>query len=1020
MHSEDKSKEQLLSELEHLRQQVASLQAKQTEYQNLAATLRLREREIDALLGVAPHPVIARFDRDLRHTYINTAVGLGTGIPPENYIGKTSQEMGMTDPILTQWETTLRKVFQTGVEETIEYGVSVAGRKWFFQSRIVPELDDNQVVQSVLAITRDISHQREAEEALLENVEILETVHNLGQELSGELDLQRLVQAVTDAATELSGAQFGSFFYNLVDEHGESYTLYSLSGVPREHFSQFPMPRNTDLFGPTFRGEGTVRIEDVHKDPRFGKNDPYYGMPEGHLPVTSYLAVPVVSRSGEVLGGLFFGHSEAGVFTERDERVIEGLAAQAAIAMDNARLYREAHAQSERLQITLASIGDAVIATDALGRITFMNGIAQALTGWTDNDAIGKRLETVFRIANEFTRATAENPVTRVIREGGVVGLANHTVLLARDGREVPIDDSGAPIRGQDGDLIGVILVFRDIAQRRQSEQRINLLLELSEAFSEALTSKQIADVIVEQGLKALGANVGTVALLVEDGTMLEILNLHGLSQENFEKYRRTALDFPGPLNDAVRTERMIWLESEQAYIERYPHFADAIKRNGSRSIICMPLKINEKIIGGFTLSFPVEKPYDPDEEAFFTALAQQCAQSLERTRLYEAEQKARAEAEALRDILVTLSSSLEISEVFDQILANIDQVVQHDVADIMLLEGRDAHIIRSHRYAQHNMVQSEDKMLDFRLKLDEAYYPRWVYEHQQPVIIYDTATDERWKKIQEPNLDLIRSMIIVPIKIDGQVTGFLNVDSLTPNFYKPEDSARLQAFADQAAVAIRNAQFHQRAQELATLEERQRIARDLHDAVSQTLFSANLIAETLPRTWEREPDKGLRQTRLLHQLTRGAAAEMRVLLVELRPESVVNAHLEDLLTQLGYAMPGRNNIDISVIVRGSREHMLPPDVQMAFYRIAQESLNNIIKHGQAARARIRFVRNKAEVILAITDNGRGFDVESVASGIGLKSMSERAASIGAAFGVKSTVGRGTRIKLVWPMPENS
>jgi PAS domain S-box-containing protein len=1010
MLNEDETREQLLSELETLRQQVESFQAK----------LRLREREVDALLGMTPHPIVARFDRNLRHTYVNAAVKLGSGIPTEDYIGKTSSEMGMTDPILTRWETTLRKVFSSGAEETIEYSVSIQGRKWVFQSRIVPEFDEGGAVESVLAITRDISNQREAEEALLENVEILETVHHLGQVLSGELDMQKLVQFVTDAATELSGAQFGSFFYNLVDENGESYTLYTLSGVPQEHFSSFPMPRNTDLFGPTFRGEGTVRIEDVHKDPRYGKNSPYYGMPKGHLPVTSYLAVPVISRTDEVLGGLFFGHSEPGIFTERDEKIIEGLAAQAAIAMDNANLYREAHAQRERLQITLASIGDAVIATDTLGRITFMNGIAQAITGWTDNDAIGKRLETVFRIVNEYTRAAAESPVTRVIREGGVVGLANHTVLLARDGREVPIDDSGAPIRGENGELIGVILVFRDIAQRRQSEQRINLLLELSEAFSEALTSKEIADVMMERGLRALGANVGAVALVVENGTVLEILNLHGLTQESFEKYRRTPLDFPGPLNDAVRTNSIIWLESAEAYIQRYPQFAAAIQKNGIRSTICIPLRINEKIIGGFNLSFPTAKPYDGDEEAFLVALAQQCAQSLERARLYEAEQKARTEAEALREILVALSGSLEVSEVFDQILANIDQVVEHDVADIMLLEDRAAHIIRSHRYAQHGMVRAEEEMRDFRLKLDDAYYPRWVFEHQQPIIIYDTATDPHWMKIQKPNLDLIRSMIIVPIKIDGKITGFLNVDSLKPNFYKAEDGERLQAFADQAAVAIRNAQFHQRAQELATLEERQRIARDLHDAVSQTLFSANLIAETLPRTWEREPDKGLQQTRLLHQLTRGAAAEMRVLLVELRPESVVSARLEDLLTQLGYAMPGRNNIDISVIIRGNREHPLPADVQMAFYRIAQESLNNIIKHGHAQRARIRFIRNRTQVMLAVTDNGQGFDPQSISNGIGLKSMSERANGVGASFSIKSTAGRGTRVKLVWTMPENS
>jgi PAS domain S-box-containing protein len=184
--------------------------------------------------------------------------------------------------------------------------------------------------------------RKRAEEKLREQAEVIETVNRVGQTLAAELDQHKLVQAVTDAATEIAGAHFGSFFYNVLDERGASYMLYTLSGVPGEAFAHFPMPRNTDIFAPTFNGEGTVLIADVKKDPRYGKNSPYYGMPEGHLPVTSYLAVPVISRSGEVLGGLFFGHPEEGVFTERAARIVEGLAAQTAVAMDNARLYETA------------------------------------------------------------------------------------------------------------------------------------------------------------------------------------------------------------------------------------------------------------------------------------------------------------------------------------------------------------------------------------------------------------------------------------------------------------------------------------------------------------------------------------------------------------------------------------------------------------------------------------------------------------------------------------------------------
>ena len=165
-------------------------------------------------------------------------------------------------------------------------------------------------------------------------------LNRTGIAVGAELDLQRLVQTATDAGVELSGAQFGAFFYNVVRPDGEAYTLYTLSGASREAFARFPMPRNTEIFGPTFRGEGPVRSVDILTDPRYGKSEPYKGMPPGHLPVRSYLAVPVMSRGGEVLGGLFFGHPQPAVFNARAERLVMGLAAQAAVAIDNARLYQ--------------------------------------------------------------------------------------------------------------------------------------------------------------------------------------------------------------------------------------------------------------------------------------------------------------------------------------------------------------------------------------------------------------------------------------------------------------------------------------------------------------------------------------------------------------------------------------------------------------------------------------------------------------------------------------------------------
>ncbi len=198
------------------------------------------------------------------------------------------------------------------------------------------------------------------------DIDVGETISRIGQLIAAELDLSSLVKAVIDAATLLSGAAFGVFFYHVVDPNGARSTLYALSGAPREAFEKFPIPTNSAVFAPVFRGEGLVRIDDVTKDARYGKIPPHFGMPRGHLPVASCLAVPVVARSGEVLGTLVFGHPERGMFTEHHERLVVTLAAHAASAVENARRFqateraRSAAEAAERRAALLADAGTIV------------------------------------------------------------------------------------------------------------------------------------------------------------------------------------------------------------------------------------------------------------------------------------------------------------------------------------------------------------------------------------------------------------------------------------------------------------------------------------------------------------------------------------------------------------------------------------------------------------------------------------------------------------------------------------
>ncbi|HEY2534896.1 MAG TPA: ATP-binding protein [Xanthobacteraceae bacterium] len=216
------------------------------------------------------------------------------------------------------------------------------GSRFWAVGELAPIRTRDGLVAGFIKILRDRTEQRQAEEEVRQDRRTLEVLNRAASALAVETDRHRLVQVVTDAGVELTGAEFGAFFYNVVNEKGERYLLYTVSGAPLEKFSKFPMPRNTEVFATTFAGRAILRSADITKDPRYGHNHPYHGMPEGHLPVRSYLAVPVVARSGTVWGGLFFGHSATDVFTERAERALVGLSSEAAIAMDNIELSQAA------------------------------------------------------------------------------------------------------------------------------------------------------------------------------------------------------------------------------------------------------------------------------------------------------------------------------------------------------------------------------------------------------------------------------------------------------------------------------------------------------------------------------------------------------------------------------------------------------------------------------------------------------------------------------------------------------
>jgi two-component system nitrate/nitrite sensor histidine kinase NarX len=209
------------------------------------------------------------------------------------------------------------------------------------------------------------------------------------------------------------------------------------------------------------------------------------------------------------------------------------------------------------------------------------------------------------------------------------------------------------------------------------------------------------------------------------------------------------------------------------------------------------------------------------------------------------------------------------------------------------------------------------------------------------------------------------------------------------------------------------NAELYGQAQALAVLEERQNLARNLHDAVNQSLFSAGLIAEVLPRLWERDQAEARRSLEDLRRLTHGAMAEMRALLAELRPSTLIDSSLSDLLRQLGSAFSGRTNIPAAINI--TADFFLPAEAQVTFYRIGQESLSNIAKHAKASQVEINLEQEDAVIEMRIRDNGLGFDPQEIfTSHYGLAMMRERAEAAGALLTITSQPGHGTEVTLRW------
>jgi PAS domain S-box-containing protein len=475
----------------------------------------------------------------------------------------------------------------------------------------------------------DLNLQIEARK-LREQARLLEGLNQVGTALVAELDLEKIVQRVTDVGRELTGAAFGAFFYNLKNEAGESYTLYTLSGAPREAFSKFPMPRNTAIFNPTFKGEGVVRMADVRKDPRFGKNAPHHGMPAGHLPVVSYLAVPVKSRTGEVLGGLFYGHPEANVFTSNAETALVALASQAAIAIDNANLYaalqkelvraKQADEATHRLALIVQSSDDAIIAKDLQGIITSWNPGAERMFGYTADEIVGRSIYTLI----PPDRRHEEADILGKLRRGERID-HYETVRRAKDGKLVDVSLTISPLKLANGEIVGASKIARDVTEKRRIESQQRALHELADAVNRAVALPEIYDAALRAIRRFHGANRAAVLLYDDDGTMR-----FGAWDRLSESYRK-AVEAYSPWKREDTDPRPVCIE-DVAHAEIDQDIRGAMLREGIKALAFIPLTYEKRLLGRLTIYFDGKHEFTLAELRPIETVASQLAFAIKRT----------------------------------------------------------------------------------------------------------------------------------------------------------------------------------------------------------------------------------------------------------------------------------------------------------------------------------------------------------------------------------------------------
>jgi signal transduction histidine kinase/putative methionine-R-sulfoxide reductase with GAF domain len=569
-------------------------------------------------------------------------------------------------------------------------------------------------------------------------------------------------------------------------------------------------------------------------------------------------------------------------------------------------------------------------------------------------------------------------------------------------------------------------------AETARRADEIQSLLAVQQAIAGPLEWSAVLQLIADEARRLTGSRLSAVYLLDGD-EHADSLHLSVLSQpqDSTESVERLPVDL-SVAGMALQTGEPILVSDAKSD----PRVNPAVRREMEvQSFLVVPL-IRDKTsraTGVILVADKASGALGADDERVLSILASGAVIQLENARLYEEEQTHRQEAErrrqvaeGLRDILKVLNSDRPRDETLDYIVAQAIRLLGANAGVIYRIDPNREFIAIEGACDMPPEFEELEVLPWLSTQANEATRSGEVFAVSDLTSRWgELPLDEisshplvkRWLQIISQNF---QAYLSVPLVVKEEVYGDITLYYRQPHDFGEEEIGLAVSFADQAALSIENARLRDQVEQSAVAAERNRLARDLHDAVTQTLFSASLIAEVLPRLWDRHPEEAQRRVQELRELNRGALAEMRTLLLELRPSALVEAEMSELMRQLADSITGRARVPVTVEIEGDCQ--LPPTLKVVFYRIAQEALNNVAKHAEATQATVHLrctpsgdELTERMVALRVCDDGRGFDPASISpKSLGVGIMRERAQSVGADLEIESQPGQGTKVRVVW------